>query len=180
LPDAIFEPLAGKPSDLPLGATLEQMEAEHIRVLLHYNKAFRHAVALAAAEYFEPAAHHLFFDKEREAILRWNAVYEWILDPIAIPGRRWSPLLAVGIATLFLFAAATVVRAWSERRMAHPADVTMLFILMAMLYLGATGMLLNLGENNRYRFVLDPLFVVLLGLLLSRVWHYIQTQVIQR
>jgi hypothetical protein len=132
---------------------------------------------MGAAEYFEPAAHHLFFDKEREAIPRWNAVYEWILEPIGIPGRRWSPLLAVGIATLFLFAAATVARAWSVRRMADPADVTMLFILMAMLYVGATGMLLNLGENNRYRFVLDPLFVVLMGLLVSRVWPYLQPRV---
>jgi two-component system, NtrC family, response regulator AlgB len=34
LPDAIFGPVAGKQSDLPAGATLEQIEEEHIRRVL--------------------------------------------------------------------------------------------------------------------------------------------------
>jgi two-component system, NtrC family, response regulator AlgB len=34
LPDAIFEPVTGKHSDLPSGVTLEQIEAEHIRRVL--------------------------------------------------------------------------------------------------------------------------------------------------
>jgi len=34
LPDAIFEPVPGKHSDLPAGATLEQIEEEHIRRVL--------------------------------------------------------------------------------------------------------------------------------------------------
>jgi two-component system, NtrC family, response regulator AlgB len=34
LPDAIFEPAPGRQSDLPAGATLEQIEEEHIRRVL--------------------------------------------------------------------------------------------------------------------------------------------------
>jgi hypothetical protein len=47
----------------------------------------------------------------------------------------------------------------------------MLYIVLAILYLTPLGALVTLGESNRYRYLLDPLYVALLGVLLAQVWR---------
>jgi hypothetical protein len=69
-----------------------------------------------------------------------------------------------------------VVRGWMTIGLNDPRDVTLLFIVIAILYATPLGTMVTFGENNRYRFILDPLYVALFGLLLSRIWDSVASR----
>jgi hypothetical protein len=50
----------------------------------------------------------------------------------------------------------------------RPAAILIGFLLLNIAYVTALANFLSSFENNRYRFPLDPFFVVLLGIALSR------------
>ena len=50
-----------------------------------------------------------------------------------------------------------------------PDEVTLLFVAITVLYVGLAGIALNCGENNRLRFVVDPLYVVLACIVLTEM-----------
>ena len=60
------------------------------------------------------------------------------------------------------------------RRLRPGADmvtVTVAFALLSILYLGVIGNFAELGENYRFRFVLDPLALSLIALGIQRLWR---------
>ena len=83
----------------------------------------------------------------------------------------------IALPACVLFAAVTVLRARKTLGLNDPRDVTLLFIIVAILYATPLGAIVNFGENNRYRFILDPLYVVLFGLLLSSIWEWIASRI---
>ncbi|MDP6460197.1 MAG: hypothetical protein QGH59_00355, partial [Gemmatimonadota bacterium] len=55
-----------------------------------------------------------------------------------------------------------------------PAEATLLFALGTVAYIAAVGNSLDVGENYRFRFLGEPLFVVLCGLTLRGIIPHIR------
>jgi hypothetical protein len=121
-------------------------------------------------------------------MLRWCELYEGFLYPPGLPTFAVDPLmdtlirdepatgppstvLMIVLPALALFAILKVVTSWRIQRLRNADDITMLYIVLAILYLTPLGALVTLGESNRYRYLLDPLYVALLGVLLAQVWR---------
>jgi len=55
-------------------------------------------------------------------------------------------------------------QAFRRRPISFPYALTLLFIWLNLLYVTIVGNAFELGENNRFRFIVDPFFLILLGL----------------
>jgi len=76
--------------------------------------------------------------------------------------------LLIGLPMLVGFGLRAVWRGEPARR------TVIAYLCFAIMYVAFTGNLLEVGENNRFRFMTDPLYVVLLGLLLQAVASRLQ------
>lgn len=156
-----------------------------IWVIVHRPGAYARGVWRSIKYYFEPASEDLPYLK-REYIEKWCALYERFLYPPGLPelsvdpredlrgyipvkGAAPSTVLWLVLPALALYAVVSTWRAWVGRSFREAGDVTMLFITLNILYLTVFGTMVNFGENNRYRYLLDPFYVVLLGLFSARV-----------
>jgi hypothetical protein len=104
----------------------------------------------------------------------WNTSYNVILQPSeawwwprAVRCDTVSLTLLVGLPSIFCLTFFRLARAdaWS------PGDFTKAFMLLAIAYASVLGVMLEVGENSRFRSVVDPLYLVLLGSLLGDLVH---------
>ena len=130
-------------------------------------RAYWHGVVQAIEIYCEPAATgldywigdlHFVMPLRRGNMGPWIAIYDRSLRPVAIDGLQTSVVLLAVVPLLLCFYIVTLFR---SRRHLGPEGLTLLFATLAVLYVMATGVLLDVGENNRMRFVADPLLLVL-------------------
>jgi hypothetical protein len=156
-------------------------------VIAHRPEAFAKGEWRGIKNYFDPASTNLLY-LQRNRILGWCELYEGFLYP---PGLRTfavdplmdtlireepatkppSTILMLVFPGLALFAILKVVDSWRIQRLRDADGLTTLYIVLAILYLTPLGALVTLGENNRYRYLLDPLYMALLGVLLTRAWR---------
>jgi hypothetical protein len=164
--------------------------ADAFSIIRNRPEAYTRGVARAIKNYFEPASADLPF-LQSEGIWSWCKLYEALLEPPGLPQLALDPrtdligltllrpgeeapstVLLIALPAFALFALVSVVRAWRNERLRKPEDITLLFILLSILYLTPLGTIVTFGENNRYRYILDPLYVVLFGLFLTRGWEW--------
>jgi len=112
----------------------------------------------AAQQSYRIGSLHMSVPTQRQNMESWIAIYDRALRPIAIDGSSTSVVLLAVIPVLVCFYAVILLR---SGRHLGPRELTLLFALLSVLYVTATGVLLDLGENNRMRFVADPLLLVL-------------------
>ena len=156
-------------------------------VIIHRPGAFAQGEWRGIKNYFDPASINLLY-LQRNRILPWCKLYEGFLYPPGLPTFAVDPLmdtliraepatgppstvLMIVFPGLALFAILKVVSSWRIQRLRDADGFTMLYIVLAILYLTPLGSLVTLGESNRYRYLLDPLYVALLGVLLGQVWN---------
>jgi hypothetical protein len=161
-----------------------QQVRDAIWVVVHRPGAYARGVWRSIKYYFEPASEDLPYLK-REYIEKWCELYEWFLFPPGLPklsidpredlrpynpikGAPPSTVLLLIVPALALYALMITWRAWLARGLSEAGDVTMLFITLNIFYLTVLGVGVAFGENNRYRYLLDPFYVVLLGVFLAR------------
>jgi hypothetical protein len=154
-------------------------------VLLHRPKAYLHAVAATARLYLQPASHEpLALHRNQTKMAGWIALYERGLLAVPVelggpysdgeirygnqpPDYRVSILLAVAVPLLTVWGFATVIR--GGKRLPIAARATLLFAVLGIVYTGLTGILFNAMENSRFRYVADPLYLLLLAVFISQV-----------
>jgi len=158
-----------------------------IWVVRHRPLVYPHGVWRAIKNYFQPASADLLY-LQRYKIPRWSNLFEILLEPSWLPALPVDPLmdtmvrsrpaieppstiLLIGIPILGLFAIATVLSEWRDVDAYH---VTMLFITLTILYSTALATLLTFGECNRYRYEVDPLYIVLFGILVMKVGGFVR------
>jgi hypothetical protein len=100
--------------------------------------------------------------------LWWDRVFygQW-KNGETFPERMWDiSLLNVAwwvVAGLFTSIAAGVVFLWRKRlQFADPGNFLILFMVFNIVFVTFAGNLMEIGENNRFRFVVDP-FILLLS-----------------
>jgi tetratricopeptide (TPR) repeat protein len=76
----------------------------------------------------------------------------------------------IAFLVVFIFGVGLVL----GRSASTPADpatrATVLFMLLTMLYVMLVGNFLEVGENNRFRYMIEPMLIIMLGLFLERNW----------
>jgi hypothetical protein len=133
---------------------------------------YLHNVVLAFALHALPATRYPFFVVNREAIAGWDRAWQIFpggvlaaLRPDSAPVNRSDPRsLALHVAWVWMALLAVVlVRSTTEGLRAlrdprpQPRAAMLLFIAFCVGYVTLLSNLIELGENNRFRFVIDPL-----------------------
>ena len=158
-----------------------------LTLLRKYPVVYLRSVEAAWFSYFLPAGDFPFFDlngPKIHAIDRfWNVVFfgqfqeardRKALRRLAAQGARVSLLLytgiflLIGLPALWLWGAYYLVSGVRSKTLDRPAAILLGFLLLNIVYVTAIANFLSSFENNRYRFPLDALYVVLLGVALSR------------
>jgi hypothetical protein len=155
-------------------------------VMIHRPGAFARGEWRGIKNYFDPASINLLY-LQRNRILRWCELYEGFLYPPGLPRFAVDPMmdslirdepatgppstvLMIILPGLALFAILKVVNSWRIQRLRDADSFTLLYIALAILYLTPLGALVTIVESNRYRYLLDPLYVALLGVFIAQVW----------
>jgi hypothetical protein len=158
-----------------------------LALLRKYPVVYLRSLEAAWFSYFLPAGDFPFFDLNRpkiQAIDRfWNVVFfgqfheasdRKELRRLAAQGARVSLLLytgiflLIGLPALWLWGVYYLVSGVRSKSLDRPAAILLGFLLLNIIYVTAIANFLSSFENNRYRFPLDPLYVVLLGVALNR------------
>ncbi len=129
--------------------------------------------------HFLPIHDYTFFhDRRRAAGPKMRAVEQLYEAATGSGFADWDgeePMPAVNERPGWLWAVATVLAllvalrlAWRRRR-ARAESATLLFSAMTIVFVGLVGNSLEVGENNRFRFLSEPLTWVLVTLMLERL-----------
>ncbi|MBN2290410.1 MAG: hypothetical protein JXQ83_13830, partial [Candidatus Glassbacteria bacterium] len=156
-------------------------------VVLRRPGAYLGGVLRAAVLYFQPASSQAFFKSNRRAAAAADRFCNLVLygQPAAICGsrevpgfkerielRRSVPGMGLFLAAAFLLSVCCGFRRVLNLRGSGTADpaaaLTVAFLLFNILYVTLVGNLLELGENSRFRFMVDPCILVILALFLRR------------
>ncbi len=160
----------------------EEYGKDALFVLAHRPRAFMLAVAISGFRYFKSSTSLPLSNPNREALRVPIWLYDHILYgklPIDPPahGRflelaRTPPyiVLLTGLPILFCYG---LYMALTGRPAAHSMTPTQRIVIMFMcfniIYVAVLGCAFDIGETNRYRFMTDPFYVTLLGVLIQHI-----------
>lgn len=158
---------------------------DSLRLILARPEYYLRSVRWAIRAYFLPASDY-FFDDGKYPLPFMTRLYDVLFYGRFPPARpvlrqeeygwryqdsRMSWFLVAACPLLFAFGVWEAIRAFRKFPPARggPADRgTLLFILYSMAWWTSVTCLVSMGENMRHRFVLEPYYIVLLGLFLTR------------
>jgi len=138
---------------------------------------YLHAVAAAGSLFFRPASDYEYFKGFRRRVPAWDGLYrvglygQLTATGPGVPGSEGFPLaISVPNVGWFIVVAMPLLLWLGVRRLraAHGAgDIaaagTLAFIVTTIVYLLVVATALNIGENQRYRFMTEPFLFVLAG-----------------
>jgi hypothetical protein len=132
--------------------------------------------------YFQSSSDYVFVESNRQKIAGINALYDAVFYgklpfdlsqvdalPLNPGGTRFVYLfLVAGLPFVFLYALRVVL----DRKQVGAPNTTqialILYVCFNIVYVAFVGNLLEVGENNRFRFMTDPLYLVLAGVFIQR------------
>jgi hypothetical protein len=140
--------------------------------------------------YFLPSSEFWYFRKNSNYrhIQGWNRFYniifygkffryntyrgdkESIVLYYAKKFMRTSFFLLIGFLVLGFYGWRFILYSLSKKITDTPSFLTILFLLINVIYVTLTSNLLSIFDNQRYRFMIDPFILVLLGLFLKDVF----------
>jgi hypothetical protein len=144
-------------------------------VMRHYPRAYASGVANGTLVYLRPSTDYAVLDDggnvprvdTLERVTSAVALGQFERTPVMandllenLRGVGWFILLAHAAAVAA--AAGTLLRARRQHRWSSPEVVVAAFVLLTLTWVTLAGNLFENGENNRFRFVVDPLVVVML------------------
>ncbi len=140
-----------------------------------YLESVEHAWQL----HFLPIHDYSFFHDRRRAAGPWmrriESVYETAVLSLAFAKWSWEePMPPLderpgwGWAVLTLLGLVVALRVAWQRRRARATTATLLYCAFTIVFVAVVGNSLELGENNRFRFLSEPLTWVLVTLMIDR------------
>lgn len=142
--------------------------------------ALLRGLLLAWAAYCRPPSQSLFLRENRERMGILNDAFDRLLFgrgrvPVASALGGWAAprpgevpvyiLLTVGTPLLLLFGVVSAAnRGPFHGVLSRPQRLLVAYMCASVLYPALVGNALEVGENNRFRFMTDPFLVVILGL----------------
>jgi hypothetical protein len=161
-------------------AISEQYLRDDLLVVRNAPAAFWKGMGRGWVLYFEPATNYYLLPN-REKLGAWL----WFCDTLAygrLPfayafGRAPYVGLLLGLPFLVVYAL------WLARRgadLSRAQRFTLLFLAANILYVALLGNLMEMGENNRFRFATDSLSAALVGLWLHRAGLWLSSHFLPR
>ncbi len=148
-----------------------------IYIITHYPFLYLRSIEQAIYIYFHSASDFepLFENREhvRSLDVAWNRLFygQWQSDESSIDRNVGMSVEYVGWWIVAAFVAVTVAGlryVWNRRPdFDDPHVLVVSFMLFNVLFVSLIGNLMDIGENNRFRFVIDPFVVILLVFLLQ-------------
>ena len=119
--------------------------------------------------------------------LWWNRVFfgQWQTNENSVErnSNMSGAHLSWGIIVVFLIAAVGGVNLLWKRRgqLAEPENMLLLFMLYNIFFVTVVGNLMDIGENNRFRFTVDPFILILFVFVIKNAfsgqgWKKIRSQ----
>jgi hypothetical protein len=127
--------------------------------------------------YFHSASDFDFISGNRNHIaafdLAWNRLFygQWKNDESS--AQRMSSMSMDHVAwwvvvSFIAVAAGSIIFLWKNRsQLAEPENLLVLFMIYNIFFVSLVGNLMDIGENNRFRFTIDP-FILILVIFFSR------------
>lgn len=132
--------------------------------------------------FWRPASDYPFLKDNRRAIEPWGRWYGRIIggQPVYPDNPRFELkpgtigiFIAIGYVLAVLFGLGMLIRALWRRRVSA-SDATLIFVWLNIMYVSVIGNALEIDENQRFRFSINPMICVLLtigGYRLVGWWH---------
>lgn len=163
-------------------AISRQYRDDALRTASSHPSTVLRALLRAWAAYFRPATDYFGLDPNRASIEAWRSIHDLLIHGRALwpSSFRWpretawreggpSPVLLLSLPLLWVFGLSLVLRRGGESAPVTPAQRAVLALMcFNIAYVALVVNSLTAGENNRFRFVTDPLSLVLLGVLIER------------
>jgi hypothetical protein len=138
----------------------------------YYLRSIRQAVYIYfhSASDFDPILGNR--KKIWEFDLWWNRIFhgQWQSDETSIERNSSMSAKHVGwwiVAGFLIVTPGSVALLWKNRgNLAEPANVLILFMTYNIIYVTLIGNVMDIGENNRFRYTIDPFLLILLVFLL--------------
>jgi hypothetical protein len=165
----------------------KQYHRDSLYVLTHHPEAYRSAIRTAYFLFFLPANNYFPMLEGREQIRHWDQFHSQVISGQLRPlyegplmrtfTHRYEQQEPLNLA-LFVIASYAAAIAFGScvfwkvlrgRSSEEPFTLTVLFLWFNILYVTLISNAFEVGENNRFRFVVDPSILVLVGVVLSRI-----------
>ncbi len=160
---------------------------DDIYIILHHPRVFLKGLACSWVCYFQSASNYRILTRNRDHIALMEGIYDHIFYGV-LPWSIWRPLqsklipehfprrrpmprpfpfLIIGLPLLLLLSLRLAANPQHARvALTRNQRALIFFLCFNIIYAALIGNLFEGGENHRFRFETDPLYVVLLGLLL--------------
>jgi hypothetical protein len=153
-----------------------------IYIITHDPASYLRSIWQAFYIYFHSASDFEPVVENREHIraldTAWNRLFyaQWQSDESSIDRNVSRSPAHVGwwIATALVAVVIMAIRFIRKRHLEDRHVLVVSFMLFNILFVTVAGNLLDIGENNRFRFVIDPLIVMLLAFLLQNSFQQIR------
>ena len=163
----------------------DQYLKDAIYVLLHFPHAYIKGIARAFSFFVLPASGYWYLEKNRQHIRRWDTFYKrvffgqfitpyWKKDEKKTVSYYIKKIemsgvfLVIGIPFLFIYSIVATIKAFLQKPLNPAYALTLLFLCINIVYVTLISNLIELGENYRFRFVIEPFFLTFLGLILEK------------
>jgi hypothetical protein len=163
----------------------KQYLRDSISFVRHHPFTYLKSVLKAFYIFFYPSGDFPFLESNRSRIRKFDYAWNFFvcgqfssneigIDPVDIISTRVNSAphltnmsLALVIAYPFLLIYCIYLNL--KGKLNRPARNTLWFITFIIIYISLAGNFTEIGENNRFRFMTEPLLIVLLGVFLSKL-----------
>ncbi|MGN8157705.1 hypothetical protein ACS8YF_03405 [Salinisphaera sp. SWV1] len=130
---------------------------------------YLHSIGVAWLMFWRPASDYPFLKANREAIQPWAWLYGKVIggQPVYPDNPRFElkpATIGVFIAIVYiaavLFGLGVLLRCAWRRRVSN-LDATLIFIWLNVMYVSVIGNMFEIDENQRFRFAINPLIILL-------------------
>lgn len=128
------------------------------------------SIGTAWLMFWRPSSDYPFLKANREAIQPWAWLYAKVIggQPVYPDNPRFDLkpatigiFIAAGYIIAALFGLGLFLRCAWRRRVSN-LDATLIFVWLNVMYVSVIGNMFEIGENQRFRFAIDPLITMLL------------------
>lgn len=137
-------------------------------VIRNHPAAYRRGIANAYDAFFSPLVPRHFLSQNLNVLTvdRLNHLHSLLLGGGLLPGANKALFLLLGY--LVAVVSGLVMAGFDRTYLGSEARTTLLFLVGNIVYVAVVGTAMEVGENARFRFMVDPLCIPILALLIQR------------
>ena len=156
----------------------KQLFKDEKNLILSKPMVYIKSVAIGYYIYFLPSSNFSFIAQNRQRIDSFNRIFNTAIYGKIFGDEKINASLTMHsifsltwfVIGFYLFMTIFVLKEsygfFVKRKLKPEYITTLLFIYGTILYVMIIGNLFEIGENHRYRFITDPLFFVMVGIML--------------